>query len=308
MGSVARAKAAAPTRAALPGGLWRDAAPPLRVLALRPLADDDAIAALDALDAGLPPVTRANALLQRCLTDAPPGTARRLSVGDREALLLQLRRLSLGDELACVLACPARECGRPMELALQASGLLTPAYADAAPQYGLEILHEGRRWRLQFRLPCAEDLELAATLVQANAENAGLALLRRCLRQADCDGTPVDAAALPQAVRDAAATEMAARDPQAEIELALNCPVCGHTFTALFDTGNHLLQELEARARQTLHEVHTLAAHYGWHEREILRMPSRRRARYLGFIAEGRSGATASAAPSSGHALRAATR
>jgi hypothetical protein len=66
--------------------------------------------------------------------------------------------------------------------------------------------------------------------------------------------------------------------------LNLECPVCGGAFAVVFDTASFLLQELDERASRLVHEVHTLAVHYHWSERDILQMPHRRRARYLELV------------------------
>jgi hypothetical protein len=66
---------------------------------------------------------RATQLISRCLIRLGPmepvgaDMVRQLSVGDREAVLLHLRRLTLGDRISCLLSCPA--CGSNMDLDLQ---------------------------------------------------------------------------------------------------------------------------------------------------------------------------------------------
>ena len=50
----------------------------------------------------------------------------------REALLLHLRRLLVGDRLACVLSCPDPACGEPMDVELAVEELLVGPYAEAA--------------------------------------------------------------------------------------------------------------------------------------------------------------------------------
>jgi hypothetical protein len=277
----------------LPGGLWREGEAPQRELTLRAVTGDDHAFVLDSRDAGLLPSARATALLQRCLGDDAAALAPTLTVGDREALLLQLRRLSFGDTMDCVLHCPAPDCGALMELALHVGDLLTPAYADVAREHALEVEHGGVRHLLRFRLPTAADLDAAAALVGEDATRAEFELLRRCLVHATRGAAPVAAEALPAAVRNAVAAAMAAHDPQAEIELELSCPACGNAFSVLFDTADYLLQELDTHATQALREVHVLARHYGWSERDILRMPARRRAAYIGLIAEGQAMAEA---------------
>jgi hypothetical protein len=75
-----------------------------RQIALRSIdAEDDAFI-LDTADEL--PAARATALVARCL-DEGEAAARALTVGDREAVLLHLRRLTFGESMECVLRCPA---------------------------------------------------------------------------------------------------------------------------------------------------------------------------------------------------------
>src|SRR3972149_3147595 len=59
----------------------------------------------------LPPALRTTALLSRCvqrlgaLPRVTPDSVRALTIGDRGALLLSLRRLTLGDTLSCIVVC-----------------------------------------------------------------------------------------------------------------------------------------------------------------------------------------------------------
>ena len=74
---------------------------------------------------------------------------------------------------------------------------------------------------------------------------------------------------------------MAEADPQADVQLALVCPACGHTWQATFEIVSFLWAELSAWAERTLADVHALASTYGWREADILAMSARRRQRYL---------------------------
>src|SRR5215468_8141694 len=82
----------------------------------------------------LPAAARVTQLLTRCvcrlgsLEPVGADTVRRLNVGDREALLLHLRRLALGERASCLLSCPS--CAKKMDLDLQIDELLLPAYAE----------------------------------------------------------------------------------------------------------------------------------------------------------------------------------
>src|SRR5512144_2310612 len=110
-------------RVALPGGVD---------VALRPVGGEDEAWMLDTANVVAPSV-RATALVARCLVGEADAerTSRALTVGDREALLLHLRRATLGDVADCVLTCPVESCGERMELELHLGDLLLPRYADA---------------------------------------------------------------------------------------------------------------------------------------------------------------------------------
>lgn len=279
-------------RVAIPGGVWSDAAQrtdgPLRELALRPVSGEDEAFLLDTANLASPSA-RATALLARCLDDEAGDverTAHALTVGDREALLLQLRRLTIGETFDCVLPCPAAGCGERMELELRVANLLVPAYDDVQRTYALSTEAEGARYDVAFRLPTAADLDAVAVVARDDPARGADALLARCVCAATRDGAAVDVSALAPAAREAIADEMARRDPQAEIELELACPVCGNAFSVVFDTASFFLQELDERATRLLHDVHTLATHYHWSERDILQMPRRRRDRYLELVSE----------------------
>jgi len=138
---------------------------------------------------------RVTHLLTRCLRRLGPlepvdaASVRRLTVGDREALLLHLRRLAFGDRISCLLACP--NCEKKMELDMQISELLLAPYPHASPTYETLIDGEGQAYRVLFRLPNGEDQEVVAVQAAGSVESASEALLRRCIeRVASADGEP----------------------------------------------------------------------------------------------------------------------
>lgn len=257
-----------------------------RQLAVRPIDDDDAAFVLDSADAA-PPGARATALVARCLADGD-SQAQSLTVGDREAVLLHLRRLSLGDAMDCVLRCPVVSCGESLEFQLHVSDLLVPSAARGADSEARTVSLEadGGRFSVAFRTPTAADVDDAAALASEDVGRAAFAIFERCVIGAQRDGAAIGAAEVPAAVRAAVETAMAAADPQAEVQLAMQCPACGAEFTSMFDAAAFFLRELDQRATRTLHDVHVLAQHYHWSEADILRMPARRRARYIELVRE----------------------
>jgi hypothetical protein len=280
MSATAAGTASTRTRVALPGA----GGEPVREAWLRAIDAGDALYALDTASTLLPG-ERGTALLARCLSGGAE-LAGGLTVGDREALLLHLRRLSLGDAMACVLHCPAPACGSPMDLELRCSDLLIGQREESAVPLALAAEADDVRYELTYRLPTAGDMAVAGPLARHDAGAGAAAILRRCLLGATREGQPVSAEDLPEPVRAAIGAAMVAADPQAELELDLRCPACGVAFSALFDTGAFLLRELEAEATTLLRDIHTLALHYHWSEADLLRMSPGRRAQYLDLLAE----------------------
>jgi hypothetical protein len=257
-----------------------------RCVALRPIEAEDDAFILDT--AGDRPGARATGLVGRCLTEGD-AAARELAVGDREAVLLHLRRLTFGESMECLLRCPEPACAEPLELTLRVSDLLAPADRDAGAASELIADVDGARFVVSFRRPTAGDLDEAAALASTDADAAASLVFARCLIHAARDHASVPASDVPEHVRSAVEKAMADRDAQAEILLAMSCPKCGAAFSASFDTATFLLRELDARATRTLGEVHALAQHYHWSEADILRMPARRRAQYLEFVRDART-------------------
>jgi hypothetical protein len=279
---------AQPVQVPLPGGLWQkdEDSALMREVHLRPVADADRAFLLQTLDE-FAPAQRATALLARCLTDEC--RAETLTVGDREALLLHLHRLTFGEAMDCVLRCPGAKCGRQMELTPRVADLLVAQYEAPQRSYEAVIPSAESAYRVHFRLPVAGDLDAITATAATDLDQAALLLMQRCVSAATRDGVAVGMEAMPTDICDAVAAQMARHDPQAEIELDLNCPSCGLNFSVVLDAASFLLQELDARATQMLRDVHVLASQYGWSESDILSMPASRRTRYLELIAAGQA-------------------
>src|SRR4051812_1975709 len=108
----------------LPGGLWRDGAC-VRQAEVRPLEPLEERELAEARRE-LAPAQLATRLLAAAVVSvgAVRTDPRALSVGDREALLLHVRRLTIGERLPCVLTCPMDDCGDQLELELDVADLL----------------------------------------------------------------------------------------------------------------------------------------------------------------------------------------
>jgi len=268
------------TAVSLPIGLWRDGER-MKAAVLRPMTGADQEFLLEA-DGIMPPAIRTSQLLARCVQrigrvePLTPALAAELVTGDREALLLHLRRLTFGDQIDPLVRCPV--CEKNMDVPLKISDLLVLPDVDTlgshTPQYFEREFPTGGT--LRFRLPCGADQEVVAELARHDADEAARILLGRCLEQT------VDE--LPGGAQQAISGWMSELDPQAELRLNLSCPECGHAFTSLLDAGTYLCEESIMRARELYHEIHLLALHYHWGEAEILSLALPKRKRYLEML------------------------
>lgn len=267
----------------LPNGFWHGGSRHVQA-AVRPLTGHDEEFLLGEA-AAYSPVRRATALLARCVVRLGPvspvgeGEVGRLSAGDREALLLHLRRLTFGERMQATVSCPRAGCGQKLDLSLRVGDLLAPVPRDAAEWYEAEWASEGGTCRLRFRLPTGSDQEAAVEAAAEGLEAGVRTLVERCVLD-------TSAAPLPETAVALLSESMARLDPQAEIELAVRCAACGVPFRTLFDAGTWLFDEVGQRLSSLYREVHTLAFHYHWSEAEILGLPAGKRQRYLDMLRE----------------------
>lgn len=248
----------------------------------------------EALSALSLPIQRATLLLSRCVAQlgqaekVDKDQVRDLSMGDREALLLHIRRLTFGDRMPCVLRCAA--CDAPMDLDLNVSNLLVPT-EDAAQQHYEEMFScDGARFRVSFHVPTGADVEEAIQSGSGRVDNAGLELLARCIESVEREDGTEEFTAIqdhewPSQLVEQLSRRLAEVDAQAEIQLQLTCPACKCEFSSFFDVTGYMVRELEARERQLYQDVHQLALAYHWSENEILHMSSRKRKLYLELLA-----------------------
>lgn len=234
------------------------------------------------------PATRITNLLTRCITrmdgvkEVTDDVVGRLTVGDREALLLHLRRLTRGEQMQCILNCPQADCNELMDIELSVSDLLQPTYQKPEPVYGDTVESADRKFRVRFRLPTGIDQEAAALKAGTDVQAGGELLLRRCVETV-FDDEDIEIEWSYEILKDLP-TKMARLDPQAELILNLTCPICKESFSTLFDTGAYLLQEITSTSDDLYYQIHLLALHYHWSESEILSMNISKRHRYINLL------------------------
>lgn len=243
---------------------------------MRALSAQDVLRVWEAA-AGRPSVEKALAMLAAACPERSQEELAALPVGARDACLLRLRERIFGGKLDGLVQCP--RCGEHLEVSLATEELLTATEPQEGP-IELELSDAGLR--LKFRLADSEDLAVAATF--GNREAGRRVLLERCLIEASRTGAALAASDLPEEAITALAARMAECDPQADVELELNCTACGHRWQVGFDIVSFLWTELAAQARRLLREVHVLARAYGWREADILAMSAQRRQFYLDMV------------------------
>lgn len=222
---------------------------------------------------GTDPTGRALGLLSAACPELGQDELAGMPIGRRDALLLDLRALLFGPELTVVVECPG--CGESLESTFPAEQL------RAQPDPGGHAVQHVRAGGLDvaFRLPSSSDL---LPLSGPDTRSVRGQLLARCVFSArETDGGPVGWEALPDEVVAAVCERMSAADPQADVELALACPLCGNTWAAPFDIAGFLWSELDAWAMRLLRDVHALARAYGWREPDVLALSPIRRGLYL---------------------------
>ena len=244
--------------------------------------------------AGSSPATQA-LLLLAAVSDAPPDQLASLPVGQRDARLLELRERTFGPQLSCLATCPA--CRENLECDLNVSDLLVADQATASNVVLPLPRGEGEGWSegpissfsfqsadysATFRLPTSEDL--ASLSPEADVLENRNHLFLSCLLSASHSGEAIAANELPSEVATAVVERMAELDPQADLQLRLDCPECGHRWETSFDIVSFLRTEIHAAATRLLREVHEIASAYHWPEADILAMTPVRRQVYLELI------------------------
>lgn len=236
---------------------------------------------------GRHPVDQALAMLALALPETSRDELASLPVGRRDAHLLAIYERTFGSHIEGLVDCP--QCGNTLEFSLLVADIQQPPAAEMKDHiYRLSAAG----YQLQFRLPNSFDLAAIALpagklpALQADSDLTPVRdlLIQRCLVQATLENEPVRASDLPEPVIDALVREMAAYDPQAEVQFNFTCPDCAHGWQALFDIVTFLWARISAQGQRLLQEVHALARAYGWSEADILAMSNARRQYYLSQV------------------------
>lgn len=199
-----------------------------------------------------------------------------LTPTDLDALLLLIRRHSLGEKISGHFSCPAADCGARVDIEFDTQDYLTnqqptwPEDVEEAEEEGWFRFHGSA---VSFRLPSGSD-QLAISR-QADPVSE---LIRRCVRPAD------PPARLLKRIEQA----LDALAPSPATDLPGVCPECEKSFQLRFDPQSFSLRELCDQAAFIYEDVHLIAQQYRWSEAEIMSLPRSRRLRYVEMIRQER--------------------
>lgn len=216
-------------------------------------------------------------LLSAACPEMQAGELARLSAGQRDALLLALRQTTFGTRIAAIASCP--DCSKQLELSFSVEDLRLSDCSAEPPEPASLAFGD---YELCFRLPNSTDL--LAIGERHDARAARDSLIAQCVLSARKHNEEVPVSELPESVLEQVEEQMSKLDPQANVELALDCPECRRSWNASFDILGFFWSELSAWARRLFAEVHALASAYGWSEADILEMSAVRRGIYLGMV------------------------
>jgi len=220
------------------------------------------------------------ALLELAHPERPAREWARLPLGERDALLLELRAETLGRRMEGFTVCPA--CGAQLEFVVDARELAQ----------GLRTQDGAADDPVNTAVRPANTLDLLASNSAQNEEEARTILLARTACETAEDAKAVDSAegakrwlaAQPEPARALLAERFEQVNAAAEVRMQLACVACGGCPVLDLDVARYFLREIGAAARRLMLEIHELALVYGWSEQAIAGMSGTRRAAYLEML------------------------
>jgi hypothetical protein len=195
-----------------------------------------------------------------------------LSIGQRDARLMEMRQELFGNTARAFAECP--QCADRLEYDIPAAQMFETGAGSAEP---LSIL--SREWSVRFRLIDSSDFAVAGAYDSVTAARRMLA--ERCILEAAKGDAVIKPEDVPEAVMDMISERLGAADPNADLSICLECPACGHGWEVIFEIASFLRSEVSALAKRLMREVDVLARAYGWNEADILAMSWVRRQFYM---------------------------
>lgn len=285
----------------LPGGYFDDDGTLHRTAELQELSgrDEELLVGRSASSSA----TRVSEVLSRCVArigwvePVTTDVARELLVADRQFLLLKLREISIGSQIDGTVPCPWPDCGAKVDVDFSTTDVPVSAAEDRMPTHTIELPEDA--WvddgapapshSVTFRLPNGADQEALEGIVAHNPAEALAALFDRCVVVVPApDGASqrFEADRLSSRGRLVLERAMEERAPSVSLEMSMTCPGCGRGFAVPFNLQDFFFGELRTSRDLLRRQVHYLAFHYHWSEREILDLPREKRLSYISVLAE----------------------
>jgi hypothetical protein len=220
--------------------------------------------------------------------------ARELQVADRHYLLLMLRKSTFGEIVRADFFCPWPDCGRRVSISFRIDEIPVKEPAERAPIYTLVLsvgasdAEDVAQREVSFRLPNGADQEVVSPLLAENEAEALSLLLARVVQRIGPFAPPglERVAALPPRARAEIEAEIERMAAKIELNIEVACSECGRAFLGPFDLHRFFFGELRADSELLYRQVHYLAYHYHWSERQILTMTRNKREKYIELLAD----------------------
>ena len=219
-----------------------------------------------------------------------------LLVADRQYLLLKLREATFGDRINANLFCPWPDCGKRIGMEFSTHDIPVINSKDKGPAFTMELSPDaafagdnGESFtEVQFRLPNGNDQETVSPLLADNESKALALLLGRCIMKIGPINNPAQEVIqkLSPLARFEIEKKMEDIGPKVELDMETSCPECDREFAVPFDLQDFIFGELRTDLDLLYREIHYLAYHYHWGEREIMEMPREKRRRYIEVLAD----------------------
>ncbi len=219
------------------------------------------------------PVDQAITILQEAFPDKIWDDLIRLSIGERNSFLLDIREQTFGKGLHGATKCA--KCGKELEFIADADELRCGV--DGKKEKDTEAIFG----QYKIRLRMLNSLDLAAVAECSDIDSAGRIMARRAVLQLFLNEIETSVDNLSDDGLVAISEKLEKSDPHANMKIEMKCPECGAILSIPFDIASFLWKEIAAQAKRLLREVNILAGYYGWREGDILSMSSIRRHFYL---------------------------
>ncbi|RZJ46873.1 MAG: hypothetical protein EON87_02980 [Brevundimonas sp.] len=213
-------------------------------------------------------------ILRHALPDSRLDDVADLPLGQRNGLLMQVRRELFGSTLDIRVPCP--KCREPVVVEVSIDDILPEGWSPAGPS----AIHLNiGPLQIEARPPRTRDL--AGIQPDDHSDTTRRVLIERSVLKVLDGAREVPTHDLDDAAIAVIAEALANADPLADIRLSLECPSCATPWMWRFGIADLLWRELTSKVEGLFDEVHDLAIRYGWSEADILSMTSARRTAYL---------------------------